>query len=147
MVRSDVGASGVLFTLDTESGFRDVVFVTSSYGLGEMVVQGAVNPDEFYVYKPTLAKGKPAILRRSLGSKQLRMVYSDTPGERVRTEDTPAELRGKFSLSDEAVHELSKPALVIEKQSQSPMDIEWEKDRTEERREGKEGGSKGKKRG
>src|SRR3546814_9691620 len=88
MVRSDVGASGVLFTLDTEAGFRDVVFVTSSYGLGEMVVQGAVNPDEFYVYKPTLAKGKPAILRRSLGSKQLRMVYSDTPGERVRTEDT-----------------------------------------------------------
>src|SRR3546814_5280870 len=81
MVRSDVGASGVLFTLDTESGFRDVVFVTSSYGLGEMVVQDAVNPDEFYVYKPTLAKGKPAILRRSLGSKQLRMVYSDTPGE------------------------------------------------------------------
>src|SRR3546814_765856 len=128
MVRSDVGASGVLFTLDTESGFRDVVFVTSSYGLGEMVVQGAVNPDEFYVYKPTLAKGKPAILRRSLGSKQLRMVYSDTPGERVRTEDTPAELRGKFSLSDEDVHELSKQALVIEKHYQRPMDIEWAKD-------------------
>src|SRR3546814_13263858 len=89
------------------------------------VVQGAVNPDEFYVYKPTLAKGKPAILRRSLGSKQLRMVYSDTPGERVRTEDTPAELRGKFSLSDEDVHELSKQALVIEKHYQRPMDIEW----------------------
>src|SRR3546814_2793879 len=87
-----------------------------------MVVQGAVNPDEFYVYKPTLAKGKPAILRRSLGSKQLRMVYSDTPGERVRTEDTPAELRGKFSLSDEDVHELSKQALVIEKHYQRPMD-------------------------
>src|SRR3546814_4092233 len=101
MVRSDVGASGVLFTLDTESGFRDVVFVTSSYGLGEMVVQGAVNPDEFYVYKPNLAKGKPAILRRSLGSKQLRMVYSDTPGERVRPEDTPAELRGKVSSSED----------------------------------------------
>jgi len=82
MVRSDVGASGVLFTLDTESGFRDVVFLTSSFGLGEMVVQGAVNPDEFYVYKPTLRAGKPAILRRSLGSKQLRMVYSDVPGER-----------------------------------------------------------------
>src|SRR3546814_8434490 len=92
------------------------------------VVQGAVNPDEFYVYKPTLAKGKPAILRRSLGSKQLRMVYSDTPGERVRTEDTPAELRGKFSLSDEDVHELSKQALVIEKHYQRPMDIEWAKD-------------------
>ncbi|HEY9541638.1 MAG TPA: phosphoenolpyruvate synthase [Luteimonas sp.] len=128
MVRSDVGASGVLFTLDTESGFRDVVFVTSSYGLGEMVVQGAVNPDEFYVYKPTLAKGKPAILRRSLGSKQLRMVYSDTPGERVRTEDTPAELRNRFSLSDDDVHELSKQALVIEKHYQRPMDIEWAKD-------------------
>src|SRR3546814_18083181 len=128
MVRSDVGASGVLFTLDTESGFRDVVFVTSSYGLGEMVVQGAVNPDEFYVYKPTLAKGKPAILRRSLGSKQLRMVYSDTPGERVRTEDTQAELRGKFSLSDEDVHELSTQALVIEKHYQRPMDIEWAQD-------------------
>ncbi|GAB3303054.1 phosphoenolpyruvate synthase [Luteimonas notoginsengisoli] len=128
MVRSDVGASGVLFTLDTESGFRDVVFVTSSYGLGEMVVQGAVNPDEFYVYKPTLAEGRPAILRRSLGSKQLRMVYSDAPGERVRTEDTPAELRNKFSLSDEDVHELSKQALVIEKHYQRPMDIEWAKD-------------------
>ena len=128
MVRSDVGASGVLFTLDTESGFRDVVFVTSSYGLGEMVVQGAVNPDEFYVYKPTLASGKTAILRRSLGSKQLRMVYSDTPGERVRTEDTPAELRNRFSLDDEDVHELSKQALVIEKHYQRPMDIEWAKD-------------------
>ncbi|WP_027080397.1 phosphoenolpyruvate synthase [Luteimonas mephitis] len=128
MVRSDVGASGVLFTLDTESGFRDVVFVTSSYGLGEMVVQGAVNPDEFYVYKPTLAQGKPAILRRSLGSKQIRMVYSDAPGERVRTEDTPAELRSRFSLSDADVHELSKQALVIEKHYQRPMDIEWAKD-------------------
>ena len=128
MVRSDVGASGVLFTLDTESGFRDVVFVTSSYGLGEMVVQGAVNPDEFYVYKPTLAQGKPAILRRSLGSKQIRMVYSDAPGERVRTEDTPAELRNRFSLSDADVHELSKQALVIEKHYQRPMDIEWAKD-------------------
>ncbi|GAA3918643.1 phosphoenolpyruvate synthase [Luteimonas lutimaris] len=128
MVRSDVGASGVLFTLDTESGFRDVVFVTSSYGLGEMVVQGAVNPDEFYVFKPTLAAGKPAILRRSLGSKQLRMVYSDVPGERVRTEDTPAGLRNTFSLSDDDVHELSKQALVIEKHYQRPMDIEWAKD-------------------
>ncbi|UOF17066.1 phosphoenolpyruvate synthase [Lysobacter capsici] len=128
MVRSNVGSSGVLFTLDTESGFRDVVFITSSYGLGEMVVQGAVNPDEFYVYKPTLAQGKPAILRRSVGAKQLRMVYSDTPGERVRTEDTPAELRSKFSINDADVHELAKQALVIEKHYGRPMDIEWAKD-------------------
>lgn len=128
MVRSGVGASGVLFTLDTESGFRDVVFVTSSFGLGEMVVQGAVNPDEFYVYKPTLKQGKPAILRRSLGSKALRMVYSDTPGERVRTEDTPVELRNTFSISDADVEELSKQALVIEQHYGRPMDIEWAKD-------------------
>ncbi len=128
MVRSDCGSSGVLFTLDTESGFRDVVFVTASYGLGEMVVQGAVNPDEFYVYKPTLTAGKPAILRRSLGSKQLRMVYSDVAGERVRTEDTPAELQKKFSISDADVQELSKQALVIEQHYGRPMDIEWGKD-------------------
>ncbi|PPT96389.1 phosphoenolpyruvate synthase [Xanthomonas arboricola pv. arracaciae] len=128
MVRSGVGAAGVLFTLDTESGFRDVVFVTSSFGLGEMVVQGAVNPDEFYVYKPTLTAGKPAILRRSLGSKAIRMVYSDVPGERVRTEDTPMELRSTFSISDEDVQELSKQALVIEKHYGRPMDIEWAKD-------------------
>src|SRR5688572_11597591 len=95
MVRSNVGSSGVLFTLDTESGFRDVVFITSSYGLGEMVVQGAVNPDEFYVYKPTLGQGKPAILRRSIGAKQLRMVYSDQPGERVRTERSEERRVGK----------------------------------------------------
>ncbi|WP_203322463.1 phosphoenolpyruvate synthase [Pseudoxanthomonas beigongshangi] len=128
MVRSDVGSSGVLFTLDTESGFREVVFVTASYGLGENVVQGAVNPDEFYVYKPTLAQGKPAILRRALGSKQIRMVYSGKPGERVRNEDTPAELRSKFSISDADVQELSKQALVIEKHYGRPMDIEWAKD-------------------
>ena len=128
MVRSDVGSSGVLFTLDTESGFRDVVFVTASYGLGEMVVQGAVNPDEFYVYKPTLKAGKPAILRRSLGSKQLRMVYSDVPSERVRTEDTPNELRSKFSISDADVQELAKQSLVIEQHYGRPMDIEWGKD-------------------
>ncbi|MGN6112285.1 MAG: phosphoenolpyruvate synthase [Luteimonas sp.] len=128
MVRSDVGASGVLFTLDTESGFRDVVFITASYGLGEMVVQGAVNPDEFYVYKPTLKQGKPAILRRSLGAKQLRMVYSDQPGERVRTEETPAALRATFSISDADVHELAKQALVIEQHYGRPMDIEWGKD-------------------
>ncbi|MEQ1511687.1 MAG: phosphoenolpyruvate synthase [Lysobacteraceae bacterium] len=128
MVRSDVGSSGVLFTLDTESGFRDVVFVTASYGLGENVVQGAVNPDEFYVYKPTLRAGKPAILRRSMGAKQIRMVYSDKPGERVRNEDTPAELRNAFSITDEDVQELSRQALTIEEHYGRPMDIEWAKD-------------------
>ena len=128
MVRSDVGTSGVLFTLDTESGFRDVVFITASYGLGEMVVQGAVNPDEFYVYKPTLRAGKPAILRRSLGSKQLQMVYSGVPGERVRIEDTSAAQRGRFSISDADVHELSRQALTIEQHYGRPMDIEWGKD-------------------
>lgn len=128
MVRSDIGASGVLFTLDTESGFRDVVFVTSSYGLGETVVQGAVNPDEFYVYKPTLRENRPAILRRQLGEKALRMVYSSAPGERVRIEDTPAELCSRFSISDEDVHELSRQALKIEAHYQRPMDIEWAKD-------------------
>ncbi len=128
MVRSDCGASGVLFTLDTESGFRDVVFITSSYGLGENVVQGAVNPDEFYVYKPTLRQGKPAILRRSLGAKQIRMVYSEQPGERVRNEDTPAELRSKFSITDEDVQELARQALTIEQHYERPMDIEWAKD-------------------
>ena len=128
MVRSNVGSSGVLFTLDTESGFRDVVFITSSYGLGEMVVQGAVNPDEFYVYKPTLLQGKQAILRRGMGAKQQRMVYSDKPGERVRIEETPAELRDQFSISDEDVQELAKQALVIEKHYGRPMDVEWAKD-------------------
>ncbi|MBS0229971.1 MAG: phosphoenolpyruvate synthase [Proteobacteria bacterium] len=128
MVRSDVGASGVLFTLDTESGFRDVVFVTASFGLGEMVVQGAVNPDEFYVYKPTLQQGKPAILRRSLGSKQLRMVYSNVAGERVRTEVTPAALRNTFSITDADVEELARQSLVIEQHYGRPMDIEWGKD-------------------
>jgi pyruvate,water dikinase len=128
MVRSDIGAAGVLFTLDTESGFRDVVFVTGSYGLGEMVVQGAVNPDEFYVFKPTLRAGKPAVLRRQLGSKQLRMTYSDAEGERVRTEDTPAELRQRFCITDEDVEELSRQALTIEEHYQRPMDIEWAKD-------------------
>src|SRR4029078_5799136 len=98
MVRSDVGSSGVLFTLDTESGFRDVVFITARYGLGENVVQGGVTPDDFYVYKPTLLAGKSAILRRTLGSKAIRMVYSDAPGERVRNEDTPADLCRKFCV-------------------------------------------------
>ena len=128
MVRSDIGASGVLFTLDTESGFRDVVFITSSYGLGEMVVQGAVNPDEFYVYKPTLEQGKPAILRRTIGSKLIRMVYSDQEGERVRIEDTPAPLRRRFSINDADIEELSRQALTIEKHYGRPMDIEWAKD-------------------
>ena len=128
MVRSDIGAAGVLFTLDTESGFRDAVFVTGSYGLGEMVVQGAVNPDEFYVYKPGLAAGRPSILRRQLGAKQQRMVYSDKPGERVRIEETPVADRARFCISDEDVHELSKQALVIEKHYGRPMDIEWAKD-------------------
>lgn len=128
MVRSDIGAAGVLFTLDTESGFREVVFVTSSYGLGENVVQGAVNPDEFYVHKATLRAGRPAVLRRQLGSKQIRMVYSDAPGERVRNEDTPEELRQRFSLSDADVEELSRQALTIEQHYERPMDIEWAKD-------------------
>ena len=128
MVRSDIGAAGVLFTLDTESGFRDVVFITSSYGLGENVVQGAVNPDEFYVYKPTLSAGKPAILRRTLGSKQIRMVYSDAPGERVRNEETPGDLQAQFSISDADVEELARQSLVIEQHDGRPMDIEWAKD-------------------
>ena len=128
MVRSDVGASGVLFTLDTESGFRDVVFVTGSYGLGEMVVQGAVNPDEFYVYKPTLQAGKPAILRRQVGAKQQRMVYSSVAGERVRIEETPAAERARFCISDADVQELAKQSLVIEQHYGRPMDIEWAKD-------------------
>lgn len=128
MVRSDVGASGVLFTLDTESGFRDAVFITSSYGLGENVVQGAVNPDEFYVYKPNVVAGRPAILRRQLGSKQIRMVYSDAPGERVRNEPTPVELQNRFSITDADVEELARQALTIEKHYDRPMDIEWAKD-------------------
>lgn len=128
MVRSDVGSSGVMFTLDTESGFRDAVFITASYGLGEMVVQGAVNPDEFYVYKPTLAQGKPAIIKRQIGAKQLRMVYSDAPGERVRIEDTPAELAHTFCVNDADLTELAKQAVTIEKHYKRPMDIEWAKD-------------------
>jgi len=128
MVRSDIGAAGVLFTLDTESGFRDVVFITSSYGLGENVVQGAVNPDEFYVYKPTLLAGKPAILRRTLGSKEIRMVHSGAAGERVRNEATPADLRSRFSISDSDVEELARQSLVIERHYERPMDIEWAKD-------------------
>ena len=128
MVRSDLGASGVLFTLDTESGFRNVVFITASYGLGELVVQGSVNPDEFYVYKPSLAAGKSAIVRRQLGAKQQRMVYSDSPGQRVAVQETEPDARARFCLSDEDVHELARQAVTIERHYGRPMDIEWGKD-------------------
>ncbi|MBK1706680.1 phosphoenolpyruvate synthase [Halochromatium glycolicum] len=129
MVRSDLAASGVMFTLDTESGYDQAVFITSSVGLGEMVVQGAVNPDEFYVHKPTLNAGRAAILRRSLGDKAMRMVFAE-PGSRepVRTEQTPAELRGQFSITDAEVEALAKQAVLIEQHYQRPMDIEWAKD-------------------
>jgi pyruvate,water dikinase len=126
MVRSGSGAAGVLFTLDTESGYRNVVFVTSSYGLGESVVQGAVNPDEFYLFKPNLEAGKPAVLRRTLGSKASRMVYAE--GKGVQTEDTPDELRNRFSISDAEATRLAEMALTIEKHYGRPMDIEWGKD-------------------
>jgi len=130
MVRSDLGASGVMFTLDTESGFRDVVFITSSWGLGELVVQGAVNPDEFYVHKPMLEAGKPAILRRRLGSKLQKMVFADqaSAGHSVRTDGVPAAERDQFSLSDADVLELARTACLIEKHYGRPMDIEWGKD-------------------
>jgi pyruvate, water dikinase len=127
MVRSDLGASGVLFTLDTESGFRDVVFITASWGLGEMVVQGAVNPDEFYVYKPALAAGKRAILRKTLGSKAVKMVYGDN-GHGTRTMDVPAADRARFCLSDEDIEILARHAVAIERHYGCPMDIEWGKD-------------------
>ena len=126
MVRSGSGSSGVLFTLDTESGYRNVVFVTSSYGLGESVVQGAVNPDEFYLFKPNLEAGTPAVLRRSLGSKATRMVYAQGTG--VHTEDTPDDLRQRFSISDREATQLAEMALTIEKHYGRPMDIEWAKD-------------------
>ena len=125
MVRSDIACSGVLFTLDTESGFRDVVFITAAYGLGETVVQGSVNPDEFYVHKPMLAKGFPAVVRRELGEKAIRMVWRD--GKTV-IEDTPVELRQRYALSDAEVLELAKQAVTIEKHYGRPMDIEWAKD-------------------
>jgi len=129
MVRSDKGSSGVMFTLDTESGFSGVVFITSSYGLGETVVQGAVNPDEFYVFKETLAKGKKAIIRKSLGSKLIQMQFAP-PGsqERVQTVDVSPEQRNRFSISDADVTELAKYAVIIEKHYGRPMDIEWGKD-------------------
>jgi len=129
MVRSDLGSSGVMFTLDTDSGFRDVVFITASYGLGETVVQGAVNPDEFYVYKPGLRAGRPAVLRRNLGGKAIKMVYGEPgSGERVRTVEVGAAERARFSIGDEDINELARQALAIEEHYGQPMDIEWGKD-------------------
>ena len=130
MVRSDTGAAGVMFTLDTESGFRDAVFVTSSYGLGETVVQGAVNPDEFYVHKPMLAAGKHAVIRRNLGSKLIKMVFASekVAGRSTRTVDVPESDRHHFSINDAEVEELARYAMIIEKHYQRPMDIEWGKD-------------------
>lgn len=130
MVRSDLGASGVMFTMDTESGFDDAVFVTSSYGLGEAVVQGAVNPDEFYVYKPALRAGRPAVLKRGVGSKAIKMVYTDDPSVGRTTEfvDTDPAERGLLSLTDDEVQELARHALAIEEHYGRPMDIEWGKD-------------------
>ncbi|MHC8292890.1 phosphoenolpyruvate synthase [Pseudomonas sp. LB3P58] len=130
MVRSETGTAGVMFTLDTESGFRDVVFITGAYGLGETVVQGAVNPDEFYVHKGTLAAGRPAILRRNLGSKAIKMIYGEvaTAGKSVKTIDVDKADRARFCLSDAEVSELAKQAMIIEKHYKCPMDIEWAKD-------------------
>ncbi|KAF1020925.1 MAG: Phosphoenolpyruvate synthase [Paracidovorax wautersii] len=136
MVRSDTGAAGVMFTIDTESGFDQVVFITASYGLGETVVQGAVNPDEFYVHKPILAQGKKAVIRRNLGSKLIQMVFA-TPEEKaasgklVKTVDVPAELRNRYSLTDTEVEQLARYALIIEQHYGRPMDIEWGKDGTD----------------
>jgi pyruvate,water dikinase len=129
MVRSDLGSSGVMFTLDTDSGFRDVVFITAAYGLGETVVQGAVNPDEFYVYKPSVRNGRAAIVRRSMGAKAIKMIYAD-PGsaERVRTVEVAPAQRRQFSLNDADILELAKQALQIEEHYGTPMDIEWGKD-------------------
>ncbi|RFF31956.1 phosphoenolpyruvate synthase [Wenzhouxiangella sediminis] len=128
MVRAGSGAAGVLFTLDTESGYRDVVFITSSYGLGESVVQGAVNPDEFYLFKPNLRADKPAVLRRTIGTKATRMIYGDGESGGVHTEDTPEAERQRFSISDAEATELAKMALTIEDHYGRPMDVEWGKD-------------------
>ncbi|MDX1431623.1 MAG: phosphoenolpyruvate synthase [Gammaproteobacteria bacterium] len=128
MVRSDCGASGVMFTIDTESGFDQVVLINSAYGLGELLVQGQVNPDEFYVYKRALAEGRPAILRRERGSKALSMVLSDDPGERVRVEPVAQHRQRSFSLTDEEVEKLARYAVLIESHYARPMDIEWGKD-------------------
>ncbi|QTH65252.1 phosphoenolpyruvate synthase [Psychrosphaera ytuae] len=130
MVRSDLSSSGVMFSIDTESGFEDVVFVTSAFGLGEMVVQGAVNPDEFYVHKPTLEKGLPAVVRKTMGSKAVQMIYADTQehGKQVKIEDVDVAKANEFSLTDEEVMALAKQAVIIEKHYGRPMDIEWAKD-------------------
>ena len=133
MVRSDLGAAGVMFTIDTESGFEDVVFVTSSYGLGETVVQGAVNPDEFYVHKPMLKAGNRAVIRRNLGSKLLQMEFTTAEekkagGKLVKTTDVPIELRNRYSLTDADVEQLARYAVIIEDHYGRPMDIEWGKD-------------------
>ncbi|GEK71885.1 MULTISPECIES: phosphoenolpyruvate synthase [Halomonas] len=130
MVRSETGASGVMFTLDTESGYRDAVFVTASWGLGETVVQGAVNPDEFYVHKPTLAAGRPAVLRRNLGSKLIKMVYTEdaSAGKSVETVDVPLADRARFCVDDEQVMALARQAVIIEQHYGRPMDIEWAMD-------------------
>ncbi|HJW56133.1 MAG TPA: phosphoenolpyruvate synthase [Burkholderiaceae bacterium] len=130
MVRSDLGAAGVMFTMDTESGFPDVVFITSSYGLGETVVQGAVNPDEYYVHKPMLEQGKLPIIRRNIGSKLIKMEFTGETkaGHSVRTVDVPIELRNRYSLNDQEIIELAKYAVIIEKHYGRPMDIEWGKD-------------------
>ena len=127
MVRSDVGASGVMFTVDTESGFPDAVFITSSYGLGEAVVQGAVNPDEFYVYKPALKAGRPAILKRGIGGKATKMIYTADPtvGKTTEFVDVPAADRRLLSLTDAEVEELARQAVAIEEHYGRPMDIEW----------------------
>ena len=130
MVRSDTGASGVMFSLDTESGFRDVVFVTAAYGLGETVVQGQVNPDEFYVHKPTLAAGRPAVLRRNLGSKAVKMIYGSkaTAGKSVETVDVDKEDRQQFCISDDEVQELARQCVTIEQHYGHPVDVEWARD-------------------
>ncbi len=130
MVRSDLAASGVMFTMDTESGFDQVVFITSSYGLGETVVQGAVNPDEFYVHKPTLALGKPSVIRRNLGSKLIKMIFAESrqAGRSTETVDVPEADRQRFSLTNEDVLELARYAVIIEKHYGRPMDVEWGKD-------------------
>ncbi len=130
MVRSDSGAAGVMFSIDTESGFEDVVFVTASYGLGETVVQGAVNPDEFYVHKPTLRAGKPAILRKTMGSKLIKMTFTDNAqaGKSVQVVDVAEQERKQFSISNEEITELAKYALIIEEHYGRPMDIEWGRD-------------------
>jgi len=130
MIRSDIGASGVLFTLDTESGFKDVVFITAAYGLGETVVQGQVNPDEFYVFKPMLEKNQHAVIRRNLGQKAIRMVYGEDTAHvgSTRTEEVPLEMQRQFSLNDEEVMDLARQAVIIEKHYGRPMDVEWARD-------------------